>query len=114
LLLAADAAKSQSLQPFYRDAGADRGNAGRASPVTHIAQQLRCDKIINYRRGSIIIIDRVRLKRRACDCYAEIDRNLTNHLNDSHDFIFPLERKFLEWKLCNLTDKIFYGFKLSY
>lgn len=39
--------------------------------VTCIAQNLRVTGIIDYVRGSIVIRDRVELKKRACSCYSE-------------------------------------------
>jgi CRP-like cAMP-binding protein len=42
--------------------------------VTHIAQTLRKNKIINYVRGEISILDRQKLENSACSCYAAIDK----------------------------------------
>ncbi|MCD9184876.1 MAG: Crp/Fnr family transcriptional regulator [Pyrinomonadaceae bacterium] len=50
--------------------------------VTHIAQNLRERKIIDYIRGKIIISDPEKLKETACDCYLEIDGNLRNISNN--------------------------------
>lgn len=50
--------------------------------VTHIAQNLRERKIIDYIRGKIIISDLEKLKETACDCYLEIDKNMRNISNN--------------------------------
>jgi CRP-like cAMP-binding protein len=42
--------------------------------LTHIAQILRENKIINYSRGKIYILDQSELEKRACPCFSEIDR----------------------------------------
>lgn len=46
--------------------------------VTHIAQNLRERKIIDYVRGKIIISDCEKLEETACDCYLEIDKKIRN------------------------------------
>ena len=38
--------------------------------ITHIAQTLREKKIIKYSRGKIFVIDKHKLERAACECYA--------------------------------------------
>lgn len=43
--------------------------------VTCIAHNLRVAGIIDYRRGSLIILNRTELEHRACGCFAEIDKN---------------------------------------
>ena len=40
--------------------------------ITCIAQELREDKLINYSRGGISIVDRRRVEQAACNCYAEL------------------------------------------
>lgn len=40
--------------------------------VTYIAQSLRDLKLIDYRRGRIIVVDRERMKVHACMCYSEM------------------------------------------
>lgn len=42
--------------------------------LTHIAQSLRENKVINYARGKIYILDQTELEKRACPCFSEIDR----------------------------------------
>lgn len=44
--------------------------------VTHIAQNLRERKVIDYVRGKIFIQDRGALEEAACGCCLEIDKNL--------------------------------------
>lgn len=46
--------------------------------VTHIAQNLREKRIIDYVRGKIIISDYTKLEETACDCYLEIDKKFRN------------------------------------
>lgn len=41
--------------------------------ITHIAQQLRDDGIINYVRGNITIINKPELEKLACECYQKIE-----------------------------------------
>lgn len=45
--------------------------------ITNIAHSLRVAEIIDYRRGVIQIRNRPQLENRACNCYAQIDKNLT-------------------------------------
>jgi CRP-like cAMP-binding protein len=40
--------------------------------ITCIAQELRTNKLINYSRGGISIVDRRRVEDAACHCYAEL------------------------------------------
>jgi CRP-like cAMP-binding protein len=54
--------------PFTQDFLAQMLGVRRAT-VTLAAQRLQNDGIINYRHGSIEIIDRAGLERRACECY---------------------------------------------
>ncbi|MBS1794430.1 MAG: winged helix-turn-helix domain-containing protein [Acidobacteria bacterium] len=42
--------------------------------LTNIAQLLRVKKIIDYRRGSIRILNRPELEKAACGCFSEIDK----------------------------------------
>jgi len=48
--------------------------------VTLIASRLKRENLIDYRRGTVTILDRKRLERRSCECYAvtkgEFDRLL--------------------------------------
>ena len=40
------------------------------STVSHVAGALKADGLIDYTRGEIHILDRARLERRSCECYA--------------------------------------------
>jgi CRP-like cAMP-binding protein len=40
--------------------------------VSLVAEQLRAEGMISYRRGRIRVLDRVRLEDRACECYVKI------------------------------------------
>jgi len=42
--------------------------------VTEVATQLRSDGLIQCRRGTITVIDRPRLERRVCECYAVVKK----------------------------------------
>ena len=42
--------------------------------VTEVATQLRSDGLIQCRRGTITVIDRARLERRVCECYAVVKK----------------------------------------
>lgn len=44
----------------------------RRPGVTEVAGQLRADGLIDYTRGSIRIIDRPGMERRACECYGRV------------------------------------------
>jgi CRP-like cAMP-binding protein len=40
--------------------------------VTEAAGKLHAAGLINYRRGRIVVLDRARLEKRACECYAAV------------------------------------------
>jgi CRP-like cAMP-binding protein len=44
----------------------------RRPGVTEVAGRLRAEGLIDYKRGSIRILDRAALERRACECYARV------------------------------------------
>jgi CRP-like cAMP-binding protein len=46
----------------------------RREGVTEAAGQLQKDGLISYRRGHITVLDRDRLERRACECYAVVKK----------------------------------------
>lgn len=74
-LLMVQARKGGNKLPLTQEQIARSLGVHRPS-VTHIAQNLRERKIIDYVRGKIIICDNEKLQDTACDCYLEIDRNL--------------------------------------
>ena len=43
--------------------------------LTHIAQNLRERKIIDYVRGKIFILNQADLEKAACSCFLEMDRH---------------------------------------
>ncbi len=57
----------------------------RREGVTHAAGKLQHQGVIEYRRGHISVLDRPRLERLACECYAVI-RNETDRLC-AHDVV---------------------------
>ncbi|HEY8006958.1 MAG TPA: helix-turn-helix domain-containing protein, partial [Methylocella sp.] len=42
--------------------------------VTVLARALQDEGLIDYRRGKVALIDRPRLEKRACECYAAVRR----------------------------------------
>jgi CRP-like cAMP-binding protein len=50
----------------------------RRTSVTLVANRLQADGLIRYRRGTIAILDRVRLEEAACECYCAIRRRSDN------------------------------------
>lgn len=47
--------------------------------LTHIAQNLRAKKIIDYVRGKIYILNRTELENSACACFSELQRRIETH-----------------------------------
>ncbi len=46
--------------------------------ITHVTQALREQKVIDYLRGKIYILDRNKLKKSACVCYTAVNKSLLN------------------------------------
>jgi len=46
----------------------------RREGVTEAAGNLHKAGLIDYRRGRITVLDRVRLERRTCECYAVVKK----------------------------------------
>ena len=46
----------------------------RREGVTEAAHKLQAQKLINYSRGRITVLDRPKLERRVCECYAVVKR----------------------------------------
>ena len=44
------------------------------STVSQVAGALKADGLIDYTRGEIQVLDRPRLERRSCECYATAGR----------------------------------------
>src|SRR6185295_16073138 len=42
--------------------------------VTEAAGELHAAGLINYHRGHIVVLDRARLEKRVCECYAVVKR----------------------------------------
>ena len=47
--------------------------------VSQAAAKLRSDGVIDYRRGKVRILDRARLEKASCECYAETRKISPNH-----------------------------------
>lgn len=80
-LLMIQARKEGNRLPLTQEQIAHSLGVHRPS-ITHIAQNLREKKIIDYVRGKIIICDNLKLEETACDCYQEIDKNFRNFSNN--------------------------------
>ncbi|HEY8560585.1 MAG TPA: Crp/Fnr family transcriptional regulator [Pyrinomonadaceae bacterium] len=70
LLMIQDRKKSNKI-PLTQEQIARSLGVHRPS-LTHIAQNLRAKKIIDYVRGKIYILDRAELENSACACFSEI------------------------------------------
>jgi Mn-dependent DtxR family transcriptional regulator len=46
----------------------------RREGVTEAAGRLQADGLIKYTRGHIKVLDRARLEKRVCECYAVVKR----------------------------------------
>lgn len=55
----------------------------RREGVTEAAGKLQKDKLINYSRGHITVIDRPGLEKRVCECYAVVKREMDRLLPQS-------------------------------
>jgi CRP-like cAMP-binding protein len=73
LLMIEDRKKSNKI-PLTQEQIARSLGVHRPS-LTHIAQNLRAKKIIDYVRGKIYILNRTELEKAACVCFAEICRH---------------------------------------
>ena len=66
----------------------------RREGVTEAAGKLQKDGLIKYSRGHIEVLDRARLEKRACECYAvvkkEYDRLLPYKIPGMQNTIAPL------------------------
>jgi CRP-like cAMP-binding protein len=56
----------------------------RREGVTEAAGRLRTAGILEYARGRITVLDRARLERRACECYAAVKLELDRLLLPEH------------------------------
>ncbi len=71
LLMLQDRTRSSKLNLTHEQIALALG-AHRPS-ITQITKKLRDEKIINYTRGAIFILDRDKLKADACSCYAPVN-----------------------------------------
>jgi len=70
LLMSVDRLDSQTIC-LTQAAAADFLGVRRMS-ISEIANQLQHDGVIQYRRGTITVVDRARLSKNSCECYARI------------------------------------------
>jgi CRP-like cAMP-binding protein len=80
LLLCHDRANSD-VMPITQEFLADMLGTGRPT-VTVTAKKLQKQKMIEYRRGNVRIIDRTRLERTACECYRIVREHLDNYASN--------------------------------
>ena len=52
-----------------------------AAAVADMAVRLQTDGLIRYRKGAIAVLDRAGLERRACECYAVVEREFARLLH---------------------------------
>jgi hypothetical protein len=73
--LAVAFARSSLVQSVDYDIGAHREYARSPSwGGTKAAGRLQKQGVIHYRRGQITVLDRSRLERASCECYAAVKR----------------------------------------
>ena len=73
--LAAAVARSTVGKPAEHDTGAHRKHAGRAPRGRHRrGRQAAETRVIRYSRGKITVLDRPKLERLSCECYAVVKR----------------------------------------
>jgi CRP-like cAMP-binding protein len=81
LLMIQDRKKTNKL-PLTQEQIARSLGVHRPS-LTHIAQNLRSKKIIDYVRGKIYILNRAELENSACPCFSEIDKHADYYGNSA-------------------------------
>jgi CRP-like cAMP-binding protein len=77
LLLCSDRLESDLISLTHEFLGMMLGV--RRTTVTVTAEALHDRGLIEYRRGKIRIVDRVRLEAAACECYAIVKEHLENY-----------------------------------
>jgi CRP-like cAMP-binding protein len=78
LLLCADRSQSSVLQLTHEYLGDMLGT--NRSTVSTAAAQLQSERLIEYSRGKVTIIDRKKLEARSCECYRIVKDHLDNYL----------------------------------
>src|SRR5689334_17724194 len=78
LLLSLDRLPSNRLEMTEELIAAMLGVA--AAAVAETAGRLQADGLIRYRQGAIAVLDRAGLERRACECYAVVEREFARLL----------------------------------
>ena len=56
----------------------------KRNAVSKVARELQAEGVIEYRRGKIAVVDRLRLQNIACDCYAIIHAEVGKLLANDH------------------------------
>jgi Mn-dependent DtxR family transcriptional regulator len=59
----------------------------RRTSVTLIANRLQADGLIRYRRGHIVVLNRVGLEDVACECYRAIRQRNARHTSSSRQSV---------------------------
>lgn len=76
LLIASDRVNSETVRLTHEALSHMLGST--RTTVTEAANSLKVKGLIEYRRGSIRIIDRQRLERTTCECYRVVTRELSH------------------------------------
>ena len=85
LLICSDRANLESL-PMAQEFVSEMLGSTR-STVSIAASHLKAKGIISYNRGSIVLLDRERLEREACECYRVVRDHLKNLDEFDTDFV---------------------------
>jgi len=83
LLLCGDRSESHIL-PLTHEYLADMLGSNR-STVSVAAEHLQNAGLIQYSRGKVVILDRLGLEKRACECYRVVKDHLDNYLEVEQD-----------------------------
>lgn len=80
LLMSLDRLPSNRLKMTHELIGSMLGV--RRESITEAAMKLQAEKTINYRRGSIEVLDRPKLEKASCECYAVVRAEFERLLPD--------------------------------
>ena len=76
LLICADRAKCDTFRMSHEFLSDMLGSSRSTMSIT--AAQLRADNLIDYTRGTIHILDKAGLEKKACECYCAVEKYLDN------------------------------------